>query len=50
MEVIVEDNNDIIRGRKLTNAEWWHLMFPDIPDYSEIEEACKPFIISNNKN
>lgn len=42
----MEENNDCIRGRRLTNIESMHLMLPDILDYSEvINEVCKPFIV-----
>ena len=48
--VPTEENNDCIRGRRLTNAESMHLMLPDIPDYNDaIEEICKPFMININE-
>jgi hypothetical protein len=42
----MKENEDCIRGRRLTNAESMHMMLPDIPDYSEvINEVCKPFVV-----
>lgn len=42
----MKENNDCIRGRRLTNIESMYLMLSDIPDCSEIiNEVCKPFII-----
>jgi len=47
---IMKENNDRIRGRRLTNIESMYLMLPDIPDYNEvINEVCKPFIVINKK-
>ena len=46
----MKENNDCIRGRRLTNAGSMHMMLPDIPDYSDIlNEVCKPFIIIDKK-
>jgi len=47
----MKENNDCIRGRRLTDIESLYFMLPEIPDYSEtINEVCKPFIEIKKEN
>jgi len=45
----MKENNDRIRGRRLTNAESMYLMCPDLPDYAKVfEEVLKPFMVERS--
>lgn len=47
----MEEDSDVIRGRRLTNAESWKLMLPDLPlvDEKILNDILKPFITINEQ-